>query len=191
MLRLVPFCGRLASRRCCPQSAIGHKVSTQSTRNYWPERRRSELWDPFADMERSMGRMWREMERMSPFGSLRHRLLDPYRTVPIETTEDGQRLYKIALDLGHDFRPEDINVTVKDRSVTVKARRESEENGCKQLREFSYQYSLPEDVNLENVKSLLTSDGLLTIEAPLPPPKEPKATEIPINKSSETPKIEK
>ena len=180
MLRLMPFCGRLASRRC-PQSV------TQSVRNYWPDRRRTDLWNPFEEMDRSMNRLWREMDRLSPFGAIRSRLFDwPYRTVPVETTEDGQRLYKITLDLGPDFRPEDINVTVKDRFVTVKAKRESEEDGCKQLREFSYQYTLPEDVNLEQVKSLLTNGGTLTIEAPLPPPKEePKATEIPVQKLSD------
>jgi HSP20 family molecular chaperone IbpA len=134
-------------------------------------------------MERSMGRLWRDFDRLSPFGALRHRLFDPhFRTVPVETTADGQRLYKISLDLGSEFRPEDITVTVKDREVTVKARRESTADGCKQLREYSYQYSLPEEVTVEQIRSLLTSDGQLTVEAPLPALKEPPVTEIPVQK---------
>jgi len=129
-----------------------------------------------------MNRLWREL---TPFGAVRGRL-DPnffgFRTVPIETTEDGQRMYKITLDLGTDFGPQDITVTAKDRMVTVKASKQSDSDGCKQLREYSYQYSLPEEANVEQIRSLLTADGQLTIEAPLPALKEPELHEIPIQK---------
>lgn len=186
-MRFAPqFCGRLA-RNGCP--VVARRLSPQM-RHYWRER---SLWDPFSDVERSMNRMFREMERLSPFRAVTpwSRLFEPFREVPIETTEDGQRLYKIALDLGHEFKPENINVTVKDRLVTIKAKAETETDGCKQLRQFQYQYTLPEGANLEQVKSLLTPDGRLTIEAPLPPPKEAKATEIPINRGDDVKKIDK
>jgi HSP20 family molecular chaperone IbpA len=130
-----------------------------------------------------MERVFREMDRLSPFSlrewnPLGQRL---WRTIPIETTRDGQRLYKIELDLP-DFEPKDINVTIKDRNVTVKAKKETESEGCKQYREYSYQYTLPNEVNVEHVRSLLTNEGLLTIEAPLPQLKEPQAQEIPIQR---------
>ncbi len=130
-----------------------------------------------------MDRMFREMDRLSPF-SLRE--WSPWgqrmwRTIPIETTRDGQRLYKIELDLP-DFEPKDINVSIHDRNVTVKAKRETESNGCKQYREYSYQYTLPNEVNIEQIRSLLSNEGLLTIEAPLPQLKEPDVQEIPIQK---------
>jgi HSP20 family molecular chaperone IbpA len=81
-----------------------------------------------------------------------------------------------------DFEPKDINVSIHDRNVTVKAKRETESNGCKQYREYSYQYTLPNEVNIEQIRSLLSNEGLLTIEAPLPQLKEPDVQEIPIQK---------
>ena len=148
-------------------SGSGHQV-----RHYWPVRR---YGDPFYEIEKAMDRFIRDFDRMPFFRPWS--LLG--RNVPVETIQDGKRLYKIELDLP-DFKPEEIQVTVKDNLVTVRAKHQGEKDGVKQHREYHYQYTLPQDVNPEHIKSLINSNGLLTIEAPLPELKEPESKEIPV-----------
>ena len=45
------------------------------------------------------------------------------------------------------------------------------------LREYHRSFTLPNDLNLENLKSSLNRDGILTIEAPLPALPEPASQE--------------
>ena len=79
--------------------------------------------------------------------------------------DKGKGLLKIEVDLP-DFKPEEIQVTVKDGQVEVNAK--SEGNGeLKQYRQLCYRYALPKDTDLAMVRSLLKSDGRLLIEARL------------------------
>jgi len=161
-------------------SAISSSIARQGRRQYWSSRR--DLWDPFTEMSRSMDRVFREWDRLLPFRS--HSPWDGvFRFVPIESAADGKRVYKIELNLP-DFTPEHINVSIKDRDVTVRAKHESDTNGCKQYREYTYQYTLPNEVDVQQVRSLISPEGLLTIEAPLPALKEPELKEIPIEKEN-------
>ena len=53
------------------------------------------------------------------------------------------------------------------------------------LQEMRRKFTLPENVEIENLKSIFSSEnGVLSIEAPLknPPKIEEKSTEIPINR---------
>jgi len=99
--------------------------------------------------------------------------------------EDGK--YKIKVPLGKNIGPEDVKVTLKDQVMTVEAKREqkSEDGSSRVYQEFTRMFTFPENVQLEEVKSTWTPEGVLQIEAPVTQPQiemkePPKATEVPI-----------
>lgn len=129
-------------------------------------------------MQRNMDRMMREFDRHSfPFRSFFKPMLG--RAIPIETCDNGQRIFKIEIDLP-DFKPEDIQVTVTKGEIIINAKSEHNDSNLKQNRVFNYRYSLPEDADLDKVRSSLKTDGRLVIEAPLPQIEAKADKEIPI-----------
>lgn len=91
-------------------------------------------------------------------------------------------MFKIEVDLP-DFKMEDIQVTVKNGEVIIKAKSEHTDGSFKQNREVNYRYSLPKEADIEKVRSLFKTDGRLVIEAPLPKIEpEVKDQEIPIKR---------
>ncbi|XP_027195949.2 heat shock protein Hsp-16.1/Hsp-16.11-like [Dermatophagoides pteronyssinus] len=171
--QLVPIGQNLCTRRLWLMSNVLAK------RNFLPSRRG---YDPFADIQRSFDSFFREMERS--FFPTVYQLRTPlHRSIPMETIEDGQRIFKIEIDLP-DFKPEDVNVQVKKGEVKIDAKCELNEGTTKQFKQISYSYSLPEDVDLDRVRSLLKTDGRLVIEAPLPALESEKKEnrEIPIKR---------
>ncbi|XP_011664569.1 uncharacterized protein LOC115924178 [Strongylocentrotus purpuratus] len=78
---------------------------------------------------------------------------------------DSQR-FQVTLDVS-SYRPEDIEVKIKDNKLTVRAEhREGTPEGGFVQREYYRQYTLPDDVDLRLVKSYLSEKGILTLEAP-------------------------
>jgi len=109
--------------------------------------------------------------------------LDPVYTI-VEVKEGN---FCVSIPLGEDFKPENLDVKVKDREVVVQIKIEkSSEDGTSQLTQiFTKKVALPEEVKVEEVKSRLTPEGVLKIEAPLPVPEpveppKPQAVEIPV-----------
>lgn len=137
-------------------------------------------------MRRSVERMFNEFDRVfaSPF-FYRPAIQSRSTTLPIESYDSEKGLLKIEVDLA-GFKPEDIQVTIKDGQLEISAK--SESNGdIKERRELHYSYSLSKNADIEKVRSLLKGDGRLVIEAPLPPEEtkklnEPVETEIPVKK---------
>jgi HSP20 family molecular chaperone IbpA len=108
-----------------------------------------------------------------------------HRSMPLEAVDDTGNSYKINMDVS-GFKPEDIKVSLKDRVLTIEAKMEQKsEDGSRLYQEVSKMYNLPDNVELENLKSLLTNDGVLAIEAPLTVRAEEKPKELPINRAEE------
>ncbi|XP_067001796.2 alpha-crystallin B chain [Anabrus simplex] len=89
----------------------------------------------------------------------------------IQYDRDG---FRANIDV-QQFKPEEIVVKTVGNSVVVEGKHEErpDEHGFIS-REFQRRYTLPEDVDPTTVTSKLTSDGILTIEAPrmaLPEPR--------------------
>lgn len=65
------------------------------------------------------------------------------------------------------FKPEEVNVKVVNNYVVVNAKHEerNDEHGFIS-REFTRRYLLPSDVNPDAISSSLSSDGVLSIQAP-------------------------
>jgi HSP20 family molecular chaperone IbpA len=109
-----------------------------------------------------------------------------HRSMPIEAIDNTGNSYKMNIDVS-GFKPEDIKVSLKDRVLTIEAKMEQKsEDGSRLYQEVSKTYTLPDNVELENLKSLLTNDGVLAIEAPLAIQDEMKPKEIPINRSEKS-----
>lgn len=116
--------------------------------------------------------------------------LTPLRAyeLPIILNEDGTRLYRLKFNL-HGFEPENIKLTIKDHILKVEAKQGEERTGqedkMKCYKDLRFEYKLPKEVNIEQIRSKQNSDGTLLIEATLPPlaKKDDHSVEIPIEKS--------
>jgi len=78
-----------------------------------------------------------------------------------------------------NFQPEEIDLKVVDNILRVHAVHKSTADGSNVHREYSRQFTLPEGIDLEAMKSTLSDDGVLEVEVPLAPEK-PKQRKIQI-----------
>jgi HSP20 family molecular chaperone IbpA len=87
--------------------------------------------------------------------------------------------FEVKLDVTH-FRPEEITVKTvgKDLIVEGKHSERPDENGFVS-RQFTRRYEMSENIDLEQMTSSLSSDGKLSIEAPIKQ-SSPKERVIPI-----------
>lgn len=94
-----------------------------------------------------------------------------------QTSTDGSRSavelqsdpnkFQVVLNVKH-FKPEELNVKIVDNNFVVihgKHEETADEHGFIS-REFTRRYAVPDDVQLEQLKSSLSRDGILTIQAP-------------------------
>ncbi|XP_022250575.1 protein lethal(2)essential for life-like [Limulus polyphemus] len=74
--------------------------------------------------------------------------------------------FQLLLDVSH-FKPNEINVKTVDNCVVIEGKHEEkpDEHGFIS-RQFVRRYMLPKEVDPETVQSSLSSDGILTVEAP-------------------------
>lgn len=96
---------------------------------------------------------------------------------------DDQSRLAISLDVSK-FNPEELNVNVEGRTLTVEGKQEIEEENGYSIRSFMRQWTLPEDVDIDNIRSSLTEDGHLSIEAPKANPPAAALKPIPIQKAA-------
>jgi hypothetical protein len=69
----------------------------------------------------------------------------------------------------HHFQPNEITVKTIDNSVVIEGKHEEREDGHGSVtRHFVRRYTLPKEYEMSSVHSSLSSDGVLTIKAPLP-----------------------
>ena len=83
----------------------------------------------------------------------------------IERTDDG---YRIEVPVA-GFRPDDINVTVEDRVLTIEGRGER--------RRFARTVVLPDEIDAERIDAHV-EHGLLTLVLPLYPKAQPRRIEV-------------
>ena len=88
-------------------------------------------------------------------------------TGPIVTDADGRKRLRLLVDIGSEFKPEDILVKTIDKKLIISAKHEEKTSGRTLQREFNKEYELPDIVDPQTVNAYFTEDGALTIEAPL------------------------
>ncbi|XP_049878810.1 protein lethal(2)essential for life-like [Pectinophora gossypiella] len=78
--------------------------------------------------------------------------------------------FQVNLDV-HHFAPDEVSVKTADGFVVIEGKHEEkrDEHGWVS-RQFTRRYALPEGCNVEGVQSRLSSDGVLTVIAPLDTP---------------------
>ncbi|XP_051174399.1 protein lethal(2)essential for life-like [Leptopilina boulardi] len=84
----------------------------------------------------------------------------------VSTVHNDKDKFQVQLDV-QQFKPEEIDVKVVDKYVIVNAKHEEkqDEHGWVS-RSFTRKYLIPEQCNIDSVKSSLSSDGVLSIEVP-------------------------
>ncbi|XP_070564090.1 alpha-crystallin A chain-like [Ptychodera flava] len=94
--------------------------------------------------------------------------------------EDTADRFRVKLDVKH-FSPEEVNVKLVENRIVVHAKHEEKEDEHGYItREFTRQYVLPEGTDVDNVKTYMSQDGILTLEAPKLSIEKPKERVIPI-----------
>lgn len=84
----------------------------------------------------------------------------------VSTVHSDKDKFQVQLDV-QQFKPEEIDVKVVDKYVIVEAKHEEKKDEHGWIsRQFTRKYLIPEQCNIEHVKSSLSSDGVLSIEVP-------------------------
>ncbi|XP_049836058.1 protein lethal(2)essential for life-like isoform X3 [Schistocerca gregaria] len=89
---------------------------------------------------------------------------------------------KVSLDV-QQFRPDEISVKKIDDFVVVEGKHDERKDGHGYVsRQFTRRYRLPDDIEVDQMVSKLSSDGVLTITAPKKtlPPSESRERIVPI-----------
>ncbi|XP_025421465.1 alpha-crystallin B chain isoform X2 [Sipha flava] len=82
--------------------------------------------------------------------------------------EDGDnKMLKLRFDVSQ-YEPEEIVVKTVDNKLLVHAKHEEKSDSKSVYREYNREFLLPKGTNPEAIKSSLSKDGVLTVEAPLP-----------------------
>jgi len=87
-----------------------------------------------------------------------------------EGSEDsGQKELKLRFDVSQ-YSPEEIVVKTVDNKLLVQAKHEEQSQGKTVFREYNREFLLPAGTDPDHIRSSLSKDGILTVEAPLPQP---------------------
>ncbi|XP_063542916.1 protein lethal(2)essential for life-like [Cydia strobilella] len=132
-------------------------------------RRRNSLFDQDFGLEFAPGDFLTSM--FFPFSF--HDYYRPWRHLASISRDVGSTIktdkdqFQINLDVQH-FSPDEITVKTLDGYVVVEGKHEEKEDDHGFVsRQFVRRYSLPEGVEPEKVVSQLSSDGVLTVSAPM------------------------
>jgi len=78
----------------------------------------------------------------------------------------GKDAFQVCMDV-QEFAPNEITVKTVDNNIVVEAKHEEREDDHGYIsRQFTRRYTLPEGYNIKDVVSKLSSDGILTVQAP-------------------------
>lgn len=92
--------------------------------------------------------------------------LDSINSPLIQDTGD-KKMLKLRFDVSQ-YTPEEIVVKTVDNKLLVHAKHEEKTESKSVYREYNREFLLPKGTNPETIKSSLSKDGVLTVEAPLP-----------------------
>lgn len=88
-----------------------------------------------------------------------------YSSQEVRQSEEDKD-FSVRLDVSH-FQPEELTVKMTGNRVSIHGRHEEKQDEHGYIeREFTRTYLLPDDVDPDTVKSCLSGNGVLSIEAP-------------------------
>lgn len=101
----------------------------------------------------------------------------------IVARDDGSQEFRLNVDM-NAFKPEEIHVKTKGRTLSLSARHNEETDDSAVVHEFSRSITLPEDVDPDSLVCSLSRDGVMTVKGPVgapaieePPQKKQKTDE--------------
>jgi len=109
-----------------------------------------------------------------------HRWLDTYDSPLIQDSGSGKQL-KLRFDVSQ-YKPAEILVKTVDNRLQVHAKHEEKTENRSVYRDYTREFLLPKGTNPDLIRSSLSRDGVLTIEAPLPDLGLNRERMIPIDK---------
>ena len=89
------------------------------------------------------------------------------RPGPVVVQHDGSQKFRIILDIGSDYLPQDVVVKTVDKKLVLSARHEEKGEGRSSIKSLSREFDLPESVDPNTVTASMTGDGKLVLEAPI------------------------
>jgi len=134
--------------------------------------------DSFRRFERELERIQRDMPRLDTVPA------DVEVSEPFVTDPEGNRKLQLRFNVSQ-FQPEEIAVKTNGQELMVQAKHVEDAPGKKVHIELNKKYVLPPNVEVKGLKSTLSKDGVLQIEAPAPAVQEaiaPKENLIPIER---------
>lgn len=106
---------------------------------------------------------------------------DGLQSPQVQDTEEG-RVLKLRFDVTQ-YEPEEIVVKTVDNRLTVHAKHEERSENRSVYREYNREFHLPDGTDVEQIRSSLSKEGVLTVDCPLPSPQLHGASRrIPIEK---------
>uniref|UniRef100_A0A6G1S589 Alpha-crystallin B chain n=1 Tax=Aceria tosichella TaxID=561515 RepID=A0A6G1S589_9ACAR len=100
----------------------------------------------------------------------------------IQDTEEG-RVLKLRFDVTQ-YEPDEIVVKTVNNRLTVHAKHEERSENRSVYREYNREFHLPDGTDIEQIKSSLSKEGILTVDCPLPQTQLPGASRrIPIERA--------
>ena len=106
-----------------------------------------------------------------------------------EKEDDGK--FETKLDVS-GFKPEEIKIQLHGKELIVSGKRTLEDGRANRSRGFSHRVLLPEDVDVSSVRSHLSKDGLLMVEASRDPALLPRERAVDVlletNETEDEPK---
>nr|CDJ87951.1 Heat shock protein Hsp20 domain containing protein [Haemonchus contortus] len=103
-----------------------------------------------------------------------------------KVSDDGSKL-AISLDVSK-FKPDELKVNIDGRILTVEGKQEVKEGSSYTSRSFLRQWTVPEGVDVEQIRSTLSDNGHLAIEVPKAKPAITSRS-IPIQKAKDQPAV--
>ncbi|KAJ8025791.1 Alpha-crystallin B chain [Holothuria leucospilota] len=101
--------------------------------------------------------------------------------------------FSVSVELGDVFKPSEISVKVTGKALKIEGKHEETgDDGHFSCRQFTRSVYLPDDVDIENLTSTLSKEGVLSVEAPRLQLKEKKSEErnIPIQQTTSPEAVE-
>ncbi|WKX92000.1 hypothetical protein Q1695_010214 [Nippostrongylus brasiliensis] len=141
--------------------------------------------DVFHEFNHHGGRdLFRDLEHLerSLAACPRHRRNAPRASNIADKVTDDESKLGLTMDVSK-FKPEELKVNLDGRILTVEGKQEVKDDNGYSLSTFVRQWTLPEEVDVEQIRSHLTEDGHLSIEAPKTKPPAVTARSIPIQKA--------
>ncbi|KAE9556170.1 hypothetical protein FO519_000658 [Halicephalobus sp. NKZ332] len=92
--------------------------------------------------------------------------LDNLKSPLIKDESDGKTL-RLRFDVAQ-YKPEEVTVKTVDNRLLVHAKHEEKTPSRTVYREYNQEFMLPRGTNPGQISSTLSTDGVLTVEAPLP-----------------------